>query len=209
MRLFAFMSCSVLVCTSTSSRLWTCIRSICLTFRRRNDVSICLMPSSRPLVQTLVAMKSFSRRPRSATRSPATDSALPYIGEESISLPPALENAATTSRNGARAAASLPASNTCQVPRPMAGRSSPVEGIFLVMIFWDCPKEKPLASAAAKPSTTRLVILATRFLLLAAQPEADGQPCARDGDCGVGEAGEAPAGAAQQAEQPARGRVAA
>ena len=97
----------------------TCMRSMTFTRRRLNDVSICAMPSSRPLVHTLVAMKSLSRTPSSAMRSPATDSELPYIGEESTTPWPAAAKMRTTSRSRSRSAESLPASNVCHVPRPI------------------------------------------------------------------------------------------
>src|SRR5690349_21244674 len=109
------------------------------------------MPSSRPLVQTLVAMKSLSRKPSSAMRSPATDSAAPYMGEESTTLPPAFENAASTSRNGARSAAPAPTLNTCQVPRPTAGSSSPEEGILRVMMVCAWLRPDPIGKPRQTP----------------------------------------------------------
>jgi hypothetical protein len=75
-------------------------------------------------------MKSLSRMPSSAMRAPATASEVPYMGDESTTFP---FNRRTTSRNWARAAASAPTSKVCQVPTPIAGNASPVEGIFFAI----------------------------------------------------------------------------
>ena len=92
----------------------------------RNELSIWAMPLSRPEVQTFVAMKRLDRI--DAVRSPATSSERPYIGEESMTLPPAETNSRRTSTRGARADGDEPVSNVCQVPRPMTGIGSPEEG---------------------------------------------------------------------------------
>ena len=54
------------------------------------------MPASRPRVYTLVAMNVFVCAFNSASSSPATASALPYIEELSITEPPAANKAANT-----------------------------------------------------------------------------------------------------------------
>src|SRR4051794_8573792 len=73
-------------------------------------------------------------RPASATRSPVTSSARPYIGEESIIRPPGSVSCFNTARNGCRARSSAPASKTCQVPSPITGMASPEDGIGRVII---------------------------------------------------------------------------
>ena len=98
---------------------------------RRNEFSICCTPASLPLVQTLVARNALAWAFDSASRSPTTCSDEPYMGEESIVLPPASNRTRRTSLNGLRAAASAPTSKVCQVPRPTIGNSSPVFGIGL------------------------------------------------------------------------------
>src|SRR5260370_13151205 len=49
---------------------------------------ICSIPRSRPVVHTLVARKLRDRAPESASRSPVTASARPYLGEGSMIRPP-------------------------------------------------------------------------------------------------------------------------
>ena len=72
--------------------------------KRLNDSSIWRMPASRPLVQTFVARKSCLWSASSAARSPVTLSELPYIGDESMTLPPARANSRKTCLRGSRAA---------------------------------------------------------------------------------------------------------
>src|ERR1051326_2183246 len=103
-------------------------------FMRSAERRICAMPTSLPLVHTFVARKTRGRNPNSGTRSPTTVSALPYIGDESIMRPPASTNSRNTSLSGARAAALSPKSKACQVPSPMTGIASPVDGIGRVII---------------------------------------------------------------------------
>src|SRR5581483_10846092 len=122
--------------------------------RRRKDSSICRMPASRPLVQTLVAKKRFFCTPSSAARSPATVSDRPYIGEESRTVPPARTNSWSTARSGSRAALVAPTSKVCQVPRPMAGSSSPVFGTAFRMIE-SAIAGAPLKTSAPAPATAR------------------------------------------------------
>ena len=51
------------------------------------------------------------------------------IGELSMTVPPASNNACRTSRRWSSAARPLPTSNPCQVPTPVIGNCSPVEGM--------------------------------------------------------------------------------
>src|ERR671918_106030 len=99
--------------------------------RRLNDSSIWRMPASRPVVQTLVARNSRLCTPNSAARSPTTLSDLPYIGDESTTLPPKRTNSRKTSLSGSREDFPEPTSKVCQVPRPMADNDSSVFGIGL------------------------------------------------------------------------------
>jgi hypothetical protein len=70
--------------------------------------------------------------PRRARPCPTTGCEEPYIGDESIIRPPASKNAFITSAHPSRAARSLPTLKVIQVPRPITGSASPVEGIGLV-----------------------------------------------------------------------------
>src|SRR5918994_4714202 len=92
------------------------------------------MPASRPRVQTLVAMKARSRASSSATRSPTTPPARPYIGELSITVPPPLNSVRRTLWSGRRWLGEGPTSNVYQVPHPTTGSISPVVGIGLFSI---------------------------------------------------------------------------
>ena len=96
MRPRAFQSRSVERCTFQSTRLWICIRSMRCVRRRRIDSCICAMPASRPRVQTLVAMKGVPSPGAAASSVPVFSSARPYIGELSITRPPAAKSAAST-----------------------------------------------------------------------------------------------------------------
>jgi hypothetical protein len=68
-------------------------------------------------------VKAFKCRLRRT--SPAVCSERPYIGDESITLPPPAKSAWTTSRSGASSAVS----NVRHVPMPTTGSSSPVLGM--------------------------------------------------------------------------------
>src|SRR5690242_12384017 len=89
---------------------------------------ICAIPSARPCVQTLVARNAWSRIPEAERRSPTTASARPYMGEESTMRPPPSMRRRSTSPRAARNAASLPISKLCQVPSPITGIASPLDG---------------------------------------------------------------------------------
>ena len=60
---------------------------------------------------------------------PITSCEEPYIGEESIRRPPSWKKARMTSAHESRPAASSPTLNVIQLPSPMSGSFSPVEGI--------------------------------------------------------------------------------
>ena len=94
-------------------------------------------------------MKSLSRRPAAAITLPSTVSASPYVDAVSIRRPPALTSVCTSLRPPLRVA-SLALSKTLAVPRPTAGRCSPLLGIARVMGAAFC------ARALAAPSRARL-----------------------------------------------------
>src|SRR5688572_4653828 len=123
-----------------------------LARKRRMDSSICRMPAWRPLVQTLVAIKSLPSSFNSVARSPTTLSDRPYMGEESITVPPNRTNSRKTSRKGARSDCADPTSKVCQVPRPMTGSDSPVREIGLVNIGLD----EVAAPMAAPPALIKI-----------------------------------------------------
>src|SRR5580704_2809025 len=95
---------------------------------------ICSIPSSRPVVHTLVARKLRDRARNSASRSPVTASARPYIGEVSIIRPSSSSSRFSTWRNGRLPVSSEPTSKARHVPRPMTGIGSPVDGTGRVII---------------------------------------------------------------------------
>src|SRR6267142_3799320 len=141
------------VCQST--RLWTCMRSICFLFNRENDSFICLIPFSLPLVQTFVAINKAELIPAWVESSPTTFSELPYMGELSITLPPFSRRFFKTESNGSRSEGESPTSNVRQVPTPIAGRRSPVEGI--VRINKESAIDIHAGRAAKKPKPDKLV----------------------------------------------------
>ena len=126
-----------------------CIRSIRRVRSRRSDCSICDTPASRPRVQTLVARKSLSVIARSVARSPTTDSAAPYIGEESTTRPPRPTNCRRTSLSGARSAAEAPTSKVRHVPTPTVEIRSPLDGMGDCRIEDAAPARAGPAAAAA------------------------------------------------------------
>src|SRR3546814_4246247 len=110
------------------------------------------MPLSRPLVQTLVARNASLRLPNAARRSPTTASERPYMGELSITLPPAWNSRRRTFSSGARAAAFDPTSKVCQVPRPTTGSFSPLLGMGRAFIITpSAARLVPAARAAPAP----------------------------------------------------------
>src|SRR5436305_2839018 len=137
--------------------------------RRSADRHICAIPASLPLVHTFVARKTRGRNPISATRSPTTVSALPYIGEVSIRRAPAPVNRVSTSFSGMRAAALLPTSKACQVPSLMTGIASPEDGIGRVIIsavaiaLFSSVGHNKVAAPAAPSNISRRPIIVLRL----------------------------------------------
>src|SRR6266478_9432362 len=124
------------------TRLWICIRST--RPMRRMDSRIWATPSSLPLVQTLLARNARFFSPRSSSTSPTVVSERPYIGEESITLPPASNSVRTTWTSAARSEVS----KVRQVPIPITGSSSPLRGMGRVRM--PAGTGPPTASAAAE-----------------------------------------------------------
>ena len=140
------------------------MRSMRFTPRRSKDWFICAMPASRPSAHTFVAANTTPAARASRRRSPVTCSARPYIGEESITIPPPSMNAATTAASGARAAASSPTSNVREVPIPITGNCSPLDGIGrrIRVACAAAPSACPARPAAAAPRmTSRRLIIAS------------------------------------------------
>src|SRR5215472_3496778 len=106
----------------------TSVRNSCAERR------ICSIPRSRPVVHTLVARKLGGRLPISASRSPVTASARPYIGDVSMMRPPSSSSCCSTPRNGRLPVSPEPTSKARQVPSPITGIASPVDGIGRVII---------------------------------------------------------------------------
>src|SRR5215831_5593383 len=166
MRPAAFHSLSVLRCVRQSRRLWIWIRSSRRARSRLSDCSICATPALRPLVHTFVARNSLSVIASSRARSPTTDSAAPYIGDESTTRPPSSTRLLSTSRSGARSASPPPTSNTRHVPNPTAGIVSPLAGMGRLSIWGAAPAPPGSAAAAAiRRSTRRRVICAAGLSL--------------------------------------------
>ena len=153
----SFQERRVFTCVRQSTRLWICIRSIRPI--RAMDSRICATPSSRPLVQTLLARNARFVPPSSRSTSPTVVSERPYMGEESIAFPPASSSVRTTSTSAARSEVS----NVRQVPMPITGSSSPLRGIVRLRIC-SAAKAPPAASAAvempARSSSLRDSIIA-------------------------------------------------
>src|SRR5262245_4272404 len=96
----------------------------------------------------------------------------PYIGDESIIRPPASTQLRITSAQASRATGSSPTLKVIQLPRPMTGSDSPLDGIGRVMIEvpWECAGAAPTATyalaAASAPKARRRVqcVGALRFI---------------------------------------------
>jgi len=73
---------------------------------------------------------------RSDSKSPRKPSAWPYIGDESMTPPPAAKKRCNTSRRCARCTRSSPTSKVSQVPMPTAGRIRAREEGTLQMVDW-------------------------------------------------------------------------
>src|SRR5262249_26372732 len=74
------------------------------------------------------------RMPISASRSPVTASARPYIGDVSMMRPPSSSSRCSTPRNGRLSVSPEPTSKARQVPSPITGIASPDDGIGRVII---------------------------------------------------------------------------
>src|SRR5262245_53174387 len=162
MRPAAFHSLSVRRCVRQSRRLWIWIRSSRCARIRLSDCSICATPASRPLVQTFVARKSLSVIPSSAARSPTTDSAAPYIGDESTTRPPNSTRLFSTSLSGARSAGESPTSKTRHVPSPTIGIASLLDRMGRLIGCEAARAPDGKAPAAISASTRRREIPSTR-----------------------------------------------
>ncbi len=81
----------------------------------------------------------------------------PYIGDESMSRPPSAKNARMTSAQASRATRSLPTLKVIQLPSPMTGRASPVEGTARVRTGTACavPNEGTTRPAPAANTLRR------------------------------------------------------
>ena len=121
----------------------------------RIDRSICAMPASRPVVQTLVARKALSRVPAAASRSPTTPSARAVhrraVDHRAAGLEQHLQHL------GERRAlvGAAPTSKVRQVPQPTTGSGSPLDGIDLDCILSGmavCPWARGDSIAAMLPA---------------------------------------------------------
>src|SRR4030095_15620469 len=151
MRPCAFHSRKVSSSVWTSTRLWTCIRSIRFARRSAIERSIDLIPLSSPRVQTFVARKILSWIPSAVVNSPITSSARPYIGDVSITRPPSFTKSERTSPSCLRLSDVRSTSNACQVPRPVTGSFSPLEGIARVNIAGDSARLLPIGKRNPAP----------------------------------------------------------
>jgi hypothetical protein len=80
---------------------------------------------------------------------------VPYIGDESISVPPRSKNTLSTCARWSRRAASAPTLKVIQEPMPITGTCSPVAGIALVKIGPIAAFAKRGPRAAGAPSMAR------------------------------------------------------
>jgi hypothetical protein len=85
------------------------------------------------------------------------------MGEESTSVPPRSKKACMTWARAARSLSSLPTLKVIQVPRPIIGIFSPVEGMARVMTgpagaAWLSENAGMVAAAPSEPMNVRRVI---------------------------------------------------
>lgn len=83
----------------------------------------------------------------------------PYMGDESIIRPPASKNARMTFVQLSRAALSSPTLNVIQLPSPMTGMASPLDGMRRVMIgprAWAAATSGQSAAVAPVASSCRI-----------------------------------------------------
>jgi hypothetical protein len=78
----------------------------------------------------------------------------PYIGDESIMRPPAAKKALITAVHSARSSGSSPTLKVTQLPSPITGSGSPLDGIGLVSWLDWASAEKGRSRAAAAPAAT-------------------------------------------------------
>jgi len=119
------------------------------------DPSICRRPADVDEIHTLSAENNPLGRARFARPCPITSCEEPYIGDESISRPPAAKKARMTSAQLSRASASLPTLKVIQDPRPTIGNASPLEGIALVSNAPCWPGATEGQAMAAAPHNSR------------------------------------------------------
>src|SRR6266496_1722944 len=91
----------------------------------------------------------------------------PYIGDESITLPPASTKLRMTSVHASRATGSSPTLNVIQLPRPTTGSVSPVDGIGRVRIVRDWASAAEGRSAAHAPAAASVANTRRRFHIAA------------------------------------------
>src|SRR6478735_7152504 len=150
------MEKSVSICSCQESRLCTCSRSKRATPQCWRDVSIWPGPRAPGAIHTLSAEKRCGGLPSFFKPAPMTSCEEQYIGEESIIRPPASKKLRMTSVQSARATRSSPTLKVIQLPSPITGNASPLDGIRRV-IKAPCgvvPAAGP--SAALAPSASRI-----------------------------------------------------
>jgi len=94
----AFMVNSISRCSRQSTKLCTCIRSKRGTPHLRRECAICSRPSPPVGVQTLSAANT-DGHPSFARPWPTVSWDEPYMGEESITVPPAAKKAPLSQEN--------------------------------------------------------------------------------------------------------------
>ncbi len=160
MRPAAFSARKVSRCVSQRSRLCTWMRSNFGRPQSRRESAICRLPVPSHIVHTFVAENSARLSGTRASPWPITASDEPYIGEESTMPPPRAKNSASTFARASRNARSSPTLNVIQVPRPMAGICSPVDGMARMSFGPGAAARaarKPAAIAPAPASEARIV----------------------------------------------------
>ncbi len=117
--------------------------------------SICQIPVRLPGIQTLVAENRFSVLLICFKPAPITSCEDEYMGEESIMPPPRSKKACITRNTFSRLLRTAPASKVSQLPRPITGISTPVDGTTRLMM--PCG----FSDASRGESTQRLLSPAT------------------------------------------------
>src|SRR6266446_812976 len=148
----AFMANSVSRCSRQSTKLCTCMRSKRGTPHLRRESPICSRPSPPASVQTLSAANT-GGYPSFARPWPTVSWDEPYMGEESITVPPASKKAAMTATASSRSTGSVPTLKVIQVPRPTTGMDTPEDGITRV-------SSRAVSGLGAKPGSPAAAIAA-------------------------------------------------